>query len=173
MSSKLQRPFNAAAISSVSGRTLSASLRTGTTTETAGSGVPVGGVTSGIGFHCAAAGASYWPMSLRATVLTRRHDGPGIACTVPSRPGTKASRRAANQLRTSTAQKPPTNAAATTSLTKCATMTTRLVAITAAKIQIGTRALGHNAPSATANANAAVLCPEGRLANLCCHDQGA
>jgi hypothetical protein len=36
MSSNSQRPVSAAAISSVSGRTLSASLRTGTTTETAG-----------------------------------------------------------------------------------------------------------------------------------------
>ena len=72
---------------------------------------------SGIGVLCDVAGASYWPISLRATVLTRRHEGPGIACTAPSRPGTKASRRAANQLRTMIAPNAPTKPAAITSLT--------------------------------------------------------
>jgi hypothetical protein len=70
------------------------------------------------------------------------------------------------------APKPPTNAAATTSLTKCAWMTTRLTAITAAKIQSGTRNFGHRTPIAIAAAKAAALCPDGRLAYLCCHDQG-
>ena len=41
----------------------------------------------------------------RATALMRRQDGPGSACTAPSAPGTKASPRAANQLRTKIAPK--------------------------------------------------------------------
>src|SRR5690242_5261361 len=75
---------------------------------------------------------SYWPISRRATILTRDHDGPGIARTMPSRAGMNASLRAANQLRTRIAPKPPTNAAASTSLTKCAWMITRLAKISAA-----------------------------------------
>ena len=82
-----------------------------------------GGRVRGLGRCCLACWSvrlrrvSYRPRSLAATALRRRHDGPGIACTTPSAPGTKASRRAANQLRTRIAPKPPTNAAAITSLT--------------------------------------------------------
>src|ERR1051325_1650952 len=75
---------------------------------------------------------SYRPTSLAATDLMRRHDGPGLARTEPSICGTKASPREAYQLRTRMAPKPPTKAAATTSLTKCAVMTTRLSAMIAA-----------------------------------------
>ena len=76
----------------------------------------------------------------------------------------RPSRRAANQLRTRIAPKPPTKAAAITSLTKCAVITTRLSAMTTAKIHIGTRALGHTAPIAIAAAQAVVACPDGMLA---------
>ena len=105
MISKARLLPSASAISATSGVMLPASLRTGTTMETAGraslsrfSLMTI--ATRSLG---GMARASYGATSCRATLLMRAKDGPGSARMPPSAPDTKPSRRAANQSRTSSA----------------------------------------------------------------------
>src|ERR1700692_4315273 len=90
----------ARAISSISGATLPASLRTGTTTEIRGATPDGGGVALVIDLSGLDPAAFYGAISARATLLIRLGDGPASVCTALSVPTTKPRRRRANQSRT-------------------------------------------------------------------------
>ena len=95
-----------------SGAMLSASLRTGTTTETAGFSVaPVSAASP------RSSPRSYWPTRRRATFLMRCSEGPGMARIEPSAPDREGRAAAPRTSGAPAARRmPPTTAPAMTSL---------------------------------------------------------
>src|ERR1700722_15432665 len=125
MISWAHRPSRAAAISAINGLTFSASLRTGTTMETATAAVSEDGTSTLIVLNWPAAGpiasaftasASYGADASRATPLRAPSEGPVNDVIAPSWAMANPRRRAANQYRTPIAPTTPTSAPATTSL---------------------------------------------------------
>src|SRR3954467_11960196 len=102
-----QRPSSAAAISAISGATLPASLRTGTTMETSTAAASGDDKSALMALRWATAGptgpeglsasAYYGANALRATLLRCPSEGPASGSIAPSRRTVKARWRVANQ----------------------------------------------------------------------------